>query len=195
MCVGHVWAVVVVLRSVVYSSPHLRVSMYVRVRTCFSFFFGGGGRDPPGLLLWNLVSYYCTAVFFRWSRLGFYFVVFFRCTTKHESCSEDGATRPSSTPRCGAMMDSLVYLPLANNVPDSEVDRWGLVYRRASQDRSELIPCRCFYVHMCLRAPGGNSFGRRYIPCCVGFLCLLGHLMRHVNNNRHATNTFRFALW
>lgn len=27
------------------------------------------------------------------------------------------------------------------------------------------------------------------------FLCLLGHLIRHVNNNRHATNTFRFALW
>ncbi len=54
----------------------------------------------------------------------------FRCATayiqhKHQSCSRDSAAAPCLTPRCRAMMDSLVYLPLANNVPDSEVDRYS----------------------------------------------------------------------
>ena len=56
------------------------------------------------------------------------------------------------------MMDSLVYLPLANNVPDSEVDRWGLFFRQASQDRLELILLVDYSP--CLREPAGNS-----VPC------------------------------
>eukprot|EP00752_Nemacystus_decipiens_P006992 g6271.t1 len=66
-----------------------------------------------------------------------------RCTTKSKSCYQDGATRSSSTPRCRAMMDSLVYLPLANNVPDSEVDRMALALAR------ELSSCRL--------VPGGRE--------------------------------------
>eukprot|EP00903_Cladosiphon_okamuranus_P006970 g6784.t1 len=53
-----------------------------------------------------------------------------RCTTEGKRLSHGVATTSTSTPRCCAMMDSLVYLPLANNVPDSEVDRLALTLAR-----------------------------------------------------------------
>lgn len=37
----------------------------------------------------------------------------------------------SCLPRCSAMMDSLVYLPLLNNIPDSEWDRCGISWSLA----------------------------------------------------------------
>ncbi|CAN0443011.1 unnamed protein product [Ectocarpus sp. 12 AP-2014] len=56
-----------------------------------------------------------------------------RCTTTKYKGPPGGvsSSSPCRTPRCSAMMDSLVYLPLANNIPDSEVDRMALALARS----------------------------------------------------------------
>ncbi|CAM9847708.1 unnamed protein product [Pylaiella littoralis] len=66
-----------------------------------------------------------------------------RCITiESESCQGGGASSssPRLTPRCSMMMDSLVYLPLANNTPDSEVDRMALALARALLSSTSLAP-------------------------------------------------------
>lgn len=50
-----------------------------------------------------------------------------RCTTKCNTplAGIVPAVLSSELPKCSAMMDSLVYLPLLNNIPDSEWDRYA----------------------------------------------------------------------
>lgn len=110
---------------------------YIRPLRFFLFFFFRRPvfPGPPGRFVAMRFVCHLTAFVARWSRLLLW-RRFCRCTTQHKSCSHGDATPSSSTPRCRSMMDSLVYLPLANNVPDSEVDRWVVGAGRPSSPGS-----------------------------------------------------------
>ncbi|CAM9560572.1 unnamed protein product [Discosporangium mesarthrocarpum] len=54
-----------------------------------------------------------------------------RGQARTEGCKGAVSPLPTVLPKCSQMMDSLVYLPLVDNIPDSEWDRMAFVLARA----------------------------------------------------------------